>query len=98
MNRKQQAEQLLKEGKTRLEIAQILGVTKRTVQRDLLNVINVTPKFKRYKKPGQKYLTKQNIEDMVTANEAKIEARKQRGETYNALDTEQAFIAGRQQL
>ncbi len=59
---------------------------------------NVPLKFKRYKKPGQKYLSKQNIEDMVTANEAKIEARKEQGVTLNALDTEQAFKAGRQQL
>ncbi len=114
--RQEQAKQLFESGKSKTEIAQLLEVTRQTIQRDLSNVtpnvthpenvthsdqnvtLDVTPKFKRYKKPGQKYLSKQNIEDMVTANEAKIKARKQRGETYNVLDTEQAFKAGRQQL
>ncbi len=113
MNRQEQAIELYKSGKSTAEIAQTLGVTTRTVQRDLLNVAppenvadntnvatnvipNVAPKFKRYKKPGQKYLTKQNIEDMVTANEAKIKARKEQGVTFNVLHIEQAFKAGRQ--
>ncbi len=118
--RKEQAKQMFQSGKSKTEIAQTLGVTRKTVQRDLSNVTpnvplqsnvplpvknvplnvplpkqNVPLNFKRYKKPGQKFLSKQNIEDMVKANDLKIKALKEKGEVRNLLEIEQTFKRNR---